>query len=309
MVNHVDERIVMSKEDNQKDVIQVGLSGWGDHDKLYDEGARPADKLEMYSRHFPIVEMDNSFYAIPSPEQMTKWAAAVPDHFGFIVKAYQGMTGHARGQGKDRYPSVKAMFDHLLASVEELRAADKLRTVLFQYPPWFGCERKHVDTLKRTREWMKDVPVALEFRHQSWYAPEFREKTLAFMRSEGWIHSIADEPQAGIGSVPVVLETSGTEAVMIRMHGRNADGWHSSGQPNWREVRYLYRYSSGELEQLRGWIEQLLKKAKQCWIIFNNNSGGDASDNAKQLLQLLGMDTGPEPLRQMDWLEEDIFSE
>ncbi|VTR35006.1 Uncharacterised protein [Actinobacillus pleuropneumoniae] len=51
----------------------------------------------------------------------------------------------------------------------------------------------------------------------------------------------------------------------------------------------------------------MLKKAKQCWIIFNNNSGGDASDNAKQLLQLLGMDTGPEPLRQMDWLEEDIF--
>jgi uncharacterized protein YecE (DUF72 family) len=61
------------------------------------------------------------------------------------------------------------------------------------------------------------------------------------------------------------------------------------------------------LKQLREWTEQLLKKAKQCWIIFNNNSGGDASDNAKQLLQLLGMDTGPEPLRQMDWLEEDIF--
>ena len=127
---------------------------------------------------------------------MNKWRRPRP--LRFYCKAYQGMTGHARGQGKDRYPSVKTMFDHLLTSVEELRVADKLRTVLFQYPPWFGRERKHVDILKRTREWMKDVPVALEFRHQSWYAPEFRERTLEFMRSEGWIHSIADEPQAGI---------------------------------------------------------------------------------------------------------------
>lgn len=61
------------------------------------------------------------------------------------------------------------------------------------------------------------------------------------------------------------------------------------------------------IEQWKGWIEQLLEKSKQCWIIFNNNSGGDASDNAKQLLQLMGMDTGPEPLRQMDWLEVDTF--
>ena len=53
MVNHVDERIVMLKEEKYEHVIQVGLSGWGDHDKLYDEGARPSDRLEMYSRHFP----------------------------------------------------------------------------------------------------------------------------------------------------------------------------------------------------------------------------------------------------------------
>lgn len=307
MKNLVDERIVMSKKNQLEQRVQVGVSGWGDHDKLYDEGTKASDKLAMYSKHFPIVEMDNSFYAIPSPGQMNKWASVIPEHFGFIVKAYQGMTGHARGKDKERYPSVKAMFDHMLGSIEELRSAGKLRTVLFQYPPWFGCERKHVDILKRTREWMKDVPIALEFRHQSWYAPEFREKTMELMRNEGWIHSIADEPQAGIGSVPAVLETSGTDAVMIRMHGRNTEGWHSSGQPNWREVRYLYRYSMEELEQWRERIEQLLEHSKQCWVIFNNNSGGDASDNAKQLLRLLGMDSGPEPLRQMDLLSEDII--
>ncbi|GAB6931359.1 DUF72 domain-containing protein [Paenibacillus sp. JCM 10914] len=293
--------------DGQEKRLQVGLSGWGDHPQLYDDGARSSDRLPMYSRHFPIVEMDNSFYAIPSPEQMEKWSNAVPNDFGYIVKAYQGMTGHTRGNDRNHYPNAKLMFETFIRSVETLHSAGKLRTVLFQYPPWFQCERKHVEVLKRTREWMRDYPVALEFRHQSWYAPEYRQKTMDLMCTEGWIHSIADEPQAGLGSVPVVLESSMRQAVMVRLHGRNAEGWHSSGQPNWREIRYLYRYSREELEEWKSWINQLLKQSDQCWVIFNNNSGGDAADNAKQLLEMFGLDSGPAPLRQMDWLDEDIF--
>lgn len=299
----------MVKEEQIERRIQIGLSGWGDHEKLYDDGAKASDRLGMYARHFPIVEMDNSFYAIPSPDQMDKWAQTVPGHFGFIVKAYQGMTGHARGGTLSKYSSTRSMFDEFRASVRVLQAAGKLRAVLFQYPPWFGCERKHVDILKRTREWMEDLPVALEFRHQTWFAPEFREKTLDFMRSEGWIHSIADEPQAGTGSVPAVLAATREDAVMIRMHGRNEKGWHTGGQPNWREVRYLYRYNEDELAQWRESVLKLLEETSQCWIIFNNNSGGDASDNAKQLLRMFGMDSGPEPIRQMDWLAEDIFTD
>ncbi|MGG1879192.1 DUF72 domain-containing protein [Paenibacillus cisolokensis] len=283
--------------------VHIGLSGWGDHDKLYDEGAKAGDRLGMYARHFPVVEMDNSFYAIPSPEQMGKWCDQTPEGFGFIVKAFQGMTGHDRGKGKSYYPNTKAMFDAFKQSVEVLREKGKLRAVLFQYPPWFQCERKHVEILKRTREWMGDAPLALEFRHQSWFEPGMREKTLAFMQDEGWIHSIVDEPQAGAGSVPTVLEPTREDAVMIRLHGRNMNGWNSGGQENWREVRYLYRYNDEELREWRDHVLKLLKHVRQCWMIFNNNSGGDASDNAKQLLQLLGMDSGPEPLRQLDWFE------
>lgn len=279
--------------------IRIGLSGWGDHDDLYEEGTKAADKLKAYTRHFPIIEMDNSFYAIPAPERMEKWSEQTPDDFGFIVKAYQGMTGHSRG--KNPYANAKEMFEAFKQSVNVLMEQNKLKTVLFQYPPWFDCQRKHVEILKRTREWMSGFPVALEFRNQSWFTAEYKDKTLQFMQEEGWIHSIADEPEAGIGSVPVVLEPTQEHATMIRLHGRNASGWHSSGESNWREVRYLYRYST---EELKEWMENLftlLQKTKECWLIFNNNSGGDAANNAKQLMELLGQDTGPVPIRQMEW--------
>ena len=174
----------------------------------------------------------------------------------------KGLSGHDRtcprtGQGE--IPQRKSDVRSFACIGRRIASGGQIKDRAFPIPAMVWLRTQACGHFEAYAEWMKDVPIALEFRHQSWYAPEFREKTLEFMRSEGWIHSIADEPQAGIGSVPVVLETSGTEAVMIRMHGRNADGWHSSGQPNWREVRYLYRYSPEELEQLREWTEQLLK--------------------------------------------------
>lgn len=290
----------MSLEAVGRDRILIGLSGWGDHDDLYAEGTKPGDKLKLYAQHFPILEMDNSFYAIPAPDRMYKWSMQTPDGFGFIVKAYQGMTGHSRGQNP--YPDMRSMFEAFKESADVLRQENKLKTILFQYPPWFDCERKHVEILKRTREWMDGFPVALEFRNQSWFIPEYRERTLQFMRDEGWTHSIADEPDAGIGSIPVVLEPTQSHATMIRLHGRNTSGWHSSGEANWREVRYLYRYNAEELEEWKHNLLTLLNGSKECWLIFNNNSGGDAAANAKQLMELLGLETGPDPVRQIEWL-------
>nr|WP_236692980.1 DUF72 domain-containing protein [Aneurinibacillus tyrosinisolvens] len=65
------------------------------------------------------------------------------------------------------------------------------------------------------------------------------DKTLAFMEQEGWIHTIVDEPQVGEGS----LYPTHSESTIIRLHGRNAASRLKSNQPNWREVRYLYRYN------------------------------------------------------------------
>lgn len=285
-------------------MIRIGLAGWGDHEALYRNGAGTPDKLRVYGKTFPIVEVDSSFYAIQPERNYDKWAQETPGNFGFIVKAYQGMTGHQRG--KPSHDSEEAAFAAFLASIRPLRETGKLKAVLFQYPPWFDCTKKHVDTLRHAKQRMGDVPLALEFRNRTWFEPEMRERTLAFMEREGWAHSICDEPQAGVGSVPIVLMPTHPELTVVRFHGRNTDGWHSSGEPNWRDVRYLYRYNREELSE---WVERLAilqEQTKEICVLFNNNSGGDAASNALELAQLLGLGYPelPSPPVQLDLFGE-----
>ncbi|MGZ9584533.1 DUF72 domain-containing protein [Paenibacillus marinisediminis] len=279
-------------------MIHVGLAGWGDHDELYPARTRVVDKLALYAQHFPIVECDSSFYAIPKPDTVSRWVAETPAHFQFIVKAYQGMTGHQRGTSY--YKSAAEQFQSLQEAIAPMIAADKLGAVLFQYPPWFDCQRKHVDVLRRTKEWMQDIPCALEFRHQSWYRPQVIDKTITFIQEEKWIHSVCDEPQAGEGSIPIVPVVTDSSKTVVRFHGRNAGGWVNRGQANWRDVRYLYRYNEDELHEWRARLMKLALDCKQLYVIFNNNSGGDAAGNAKQLMHMLGQTVPSFPPRQMD---------
>lgn len=192
------------------------------------------------------------------------------------------------------------MFRAFRASVEPLVQAGKLSMVLFQYPPWFDCTKANVEVLRRARDLLDDVALALEFRHQSWFAGDMAERTLAFMRSEDWIHSVCDEPQAGEGSVPTVLHATHSGQTLVRFHGRNRDGWTRKEGRNWREVRYLYRYSREELAEWAGMLRQLERESETVDVIFNNNSGGDAAGNARMMAELLGLPVKELPPRQMD---------
>lgn len=279
-------------------MIRIGLAGWGDHDALYEQGIAARDRLKAYSRYFRTVEVDSSFYAVQSPDQFARWAGDTPKDFTFVIKAYQGMTGHSRG--RIPFQDTETMFRAFRESIRPVVEAGKLTCVLFQYPPWFDCTRTNVEQLRQAKRLMGDLPLALEFRHQSWFMPEMREKTLAFMTKEGWVHSICDEPQAGVGSIPTVLHPTDDRLTLVRMHGRNAANWNQGGGPNWREVRYLYRYSESELLEWKEHLTALQKQTKEICIIFNNNSGGDAAHNALELMRLLGMPTEPLAPRQLD---------
>lgn len=278
-------------------MIKIGVTGWGDHDSLYPDGTPARDKLAVYSGHFPVVEVDSSFYAVQPAKNYEKWVAATPKDFTFVVKAYQGMTGHSRG--KLPFDSVKQMFEAFIQSIQPVIASGKLEMVLFQYPPWFDCKKENVQVLRYAKEMMGEIPVALEFRNQTWFSEEMKEKTLRFIDEEGWIHTVCDEPQAGSGSIPIVMHTT-EEKTLIRMHGRNVYGWNNSGQPNWREVRYLYRYNQAELLEWKERIQTLAPETKNLTILFNNNSGGDAADNAKEMIDLLDIQYDFLAPRQLD---------
>ncbi|WP_243290411.1 DUF72 domain-containing protein [Bacillus sp. FJAT-47783] len=284
-------------------MIYIGLTGWGDHDSLYRSDLPSVYKLKEYAAHFPVVEVDATFYAIQPERNIRKWIQDTPESFQFVVKAYQGMTGHTRGTNP--YATREEMFASFKQMLAPFIEAKKLAMVLFQFPPWFDCKRENVEYLRYCKAAMGDTPCALEFRHQSWFEVKYRAHTLSFMKEEKWIHSICDEPQAGSGSVPTVLQCTDSSKTLIRMHGRNVHGWLKPSEGNWRDVRYLYRYSKQELKEWQTNINLLKHKSKDIYVLFNNNSGGDAADNAKQFIELMEIQYEGLAPKQLDLFELD----
>lgn len=277
-------------------MIKIGLTGFGDHEELYGK-IKPADRLPAYSAYFSIVEIDSSFYAVQPVKNYVKWVNQTPEQFKFIVKAYQGMTGHLRD--KNYYDTPEEMYRAFHTSIAPVRSAGKLAMTLFQFPPWFDCTKDNVEFLREAKERMLDVPSAIEFRNDSWYSPELRSRTLQFLEQEGWIHTIADEPQAGSGSIPIVPVATTPDITYVRLHGRNTGGWNQSSHPDWRKLRYLYRYSTEELVEWKNRLLTLTQSCRDIYVVFNNNSAGDATPNAQELQSLLGIDGGLAP-RQLD---------
>lgn len=282
-------------------MIKIGLTGWGDHPDVYSDVTSAKDKLFDYSGHFPIVELDTSFYAIPNPKHVEKWCLDTPPTFQFIMKAYQGMTGHLRDELP--YETHNDMFEAFRQSAGMFQKHGKLAMVLIQFPPWFDCTTKNVNYLLYMKQQLQQFPLCIEFRNQTWYASAMKEKTLAFLREHGFIHAVCDEPQAGVGSVPLVAIAT-HDKVLVRLHGRNVFGWRNIGHgENWRKVRFLYDYNAEELEGIKQHVVELNTQAKEVFVLFNNNSGGHAAKNAKSLQQMLNIqfeDLSPKQLNMFE---------
>lgn len=267
-------------------MIYIGLTGWGDHDDLYPDVNHRKDKLRTYSSYFPIVELDATYYAIQRQSTIEKWCDETPKNFKFVVKAHQYMTGHS--DFRQHYESIKDVFDAYNDMLKPMFKQNKLAFVLLQFPPWFNCTTKNVKYVQYAVQQLKPYPVSVEFRNQTWFTAENKEQTLDFLYRQSVIHSICDEPQAGIGSIPFVNRITHENAFM-RLHGRNVEGWTQKdlSQEEWRNVRYLYDYNQDELTYLQQQIKVLSHKAKNIYIVFNNNSGGHAANNALQFIKML----------------------
>lgn len=266
--------------------LQVGLCGWGDHD-LYPAKTPLKERLSIYAEHFPVVELDSIYHAIPPATRMERWAQQTPPAFRFVIKAYRELTGHGRKQGAPKR-SFQEIVEQYLESIQPMKAAGKDAMLLFQFPPWYDCSRPHVKHILRLRDLFQDYTMAIEFRHYSWFRPAIKKQTLHFLEEEHLVHVICDEPQVGEASVPIVLAVTYPQ-VLIRFHGRNTKGWNDTKNPDWRKVRYAYKYRKDELLEWVDRVHQLKKQADQVTILFNNNSQGDALSNAREMIELLSL--------------------
>ncbi|MCP3025906.1 DUF72 domain-containing protein [Halobacillus sp. A5] len=279
-------------------MIRIGLTGWGDHASLYPDQTKPEEKLGVYASHFPVVEVDTAFYAIQPVKHYEKWLNQTPDEFSFVIKAFQQLTGHDRETRTIQ--EAKDIIKAYEESIQPVVESGRVQSLLFQFPPWFDVRKEHIQKLRLIKEWLEPYPLALEFRNQTWFNEKYREQTLKFMKDYQWIHTICDEPQAGDGSVPLVEAVTHPAQSLVRFHGRNLHGWNKNGRKDWRKVRFLYRYNEQELLEWVQRVKRLQNEAEKITLLFNNNSGGDAADNAKQLQSLLNIEYKNLNPRQMD---------
>lgn len=264
--------------------ITMGMTTWTEHPVLIHNEQRPVT-LNEYAQHFPTVEVDTFFYALPQMSTIQNWLAAVPEDFTFIIKAHQGMTLHRRHQDKGE---LATLFEQYRRTIAPLVAAGQLKTVLFQFPPHFDASVADIEYLKLVRTWMGQLPVAVELRNSSWYQPGVVDSLISYCRDLKFTLVAADEPHDTVTSVPFKLVTTNPDLVLLRLHGRNKEGWANQDK-SWRKTRTLYRYSEKELAAFAQAIRALNPTPKEICVVFNNNSAKDAAPNALQLQKMMGI--------------------
>lgn len=260
-------------------MIDVGLTAVADHPSL---ASGKTSSLADLAAVFPVVELDTTYYNVPSQAVVTNWLRQVPVGFQFIVKATQAMSAHKVEEGHD----AGAEFTGLRRALAPMIERQQLAAILFQLPPYFGVSATNIHVLRRIKTLYPGLPVAIEFRNAGWYLPEYRAQTLDLLRTLGFIHVVVDEPQSAAGSVPLVAEATNEALTIMRLHGRNLAGWQRGGA-QWRSQRTNYRYSAEELQAL-GRVAQNLA-SQRVMVIFNNNGGHDAADNAQQFIAQQGL--------------------
>lgn len=264
--------------------ILVGTCAYADHQDFYPPWLKPADRLRYYAAFFPIVEIDATFYGPLSADAFRRQARATPSSFRFGVKAYRSLTLHDLRHPP--FPWRQAVVDRFLESVKPLVEEAKLLFLLFQFPPWFTHGQDARNYLRALSRLSVDYPVAVEFRHVSWWRGAAWAETARLLRDLGFIHVVADEPAVGTGHVPLVPLVTNPHLAVLRLHGRNRDTWAKGGWASSGE-RFRYRYGKDELKGVLALAERLGQEAGTVAVLFNNNYRNYAVQNALELLSFL----------------------
>lgn len=273
--------------------ILCGTCAFADHHDFYPRRMPPGERLRYYAQYFPIVEIDSSFYGIPRPEVVTKWTRQVPSGFVFDIKAYRTLTLHDRGEPDlTRVASDAAAFER---AVEPLANVGQLGVILLQFPPWFVRRGRHMDYVGHLRRRFAAYPVAVEFRHRSWWQDEVREDTLTWLRELDAVNVMCDEPQVGMGTIPFVPEVTHPRRAVFRLHGRNEVMWYETGLKSSQE-RFDYAYTREELAAFIPHVQRWAQLSEQVHILMNNNSNNDAVVNALDWLELLDLPRRERPV-------------
>lgn len=273
-----------------------------------DDAKTPEKRLRYYSSRFPVVEVDSTYYALPTAQTARGWVDRTPDGFVFDVKAFALMTGHPTEVSRlpatlrEALPATLAKSKRVTAEelpdefVDEvwrifrdaclpLRDAGKLGAVFLQYAPWIAPSKGSPARFERAIERLDGLPVAIEFRNAEWMTDRLRPRTFDLLSRLGATYVAVDEPQGTPTSVPPVVEVTQPKLSVIRLHGQRADTWAARGVPAVEKYRYLY--TSAELDQWLSKVIAAAERSEDVHVIFNNCYANYGAVNAAEMIRKL----------------------
>jgi uncharacterized protein YecE (DUF72 family) len=292
--------------------LRIGTASWTDKTLLESgwyppEAKTPEARLKHYASQFDVVEVDSTFYGLPSERNAALWVERTPKDFRFDVKAFALMTGHptlVKGLPKDvredlpkdvgarvsagKVPSDgrERVWEMFREALMPLHSAGKLGMVFFQFPQWFMPNRRSRDEILACRDRLPDYDVAVEFRQRTWFADErAAQRTLDFLREEGIPLVCVDMPQGFASSLPPIAEATSAQFAVVRFHGRRAETWNKKNVGV--TERFRYDYPDKELKEWAPKVEGLAKEAKETHALFNNCYRDYAVRNAKTFSDLV----------------------
>jgi len=263
----------------------IGTSGWsypsgyGNWKGIFYPRRWKGDELAYYAERFPAVEVNASFYRIPTAETARGWAERTPASFKFTMKLFRKFT-HPEFFAREENASPEITPQDITGmrlALDALAERGKLGALLVQYPEFFTRSEAHTASLVRTLDAFRDYPLAVELRNTSW---QDRNTTqilthfhAAFVRIDEPFFRNLDEPYAPAADLQY-----------WRFHGRNAEAWRKPGAGN---ARYDYLYSGDEIDELAEQIRRYVTPEGSKFVFFNNHPGGKAATNAVELASRL----------------------
>ncbi len=210
--------------------------------------------LPYCAERFSTIEINNSFYRLPSRETFETWRKMTPKNFVFAVKASRYITHNKKLS--DPSASVERFADSVIG------LGSKLGIILFQLPPrWSRNVARLEEFLSRLpRKWR----YAFEFRDQSWYSDDAYD-VLKLHHAAFCVYELAGHQS------PKVLTA---KFAYLRLHGPE-------------QGKYSGRYSREQLRKWLGWCREWLNQgAEHIFVYFDNDQAGYAALNAMELQQM-----------------------
>jgi uncharacterized protein YecE (DUF72 family) len=284
--------------------IHIGTASWSDPGfvaEWYPKKLPAKERLGWYAEHFRLVEVNSTFYAVPSANVVAGWSRQTPDDFVFDVKLHRLLSRHStpvvmlpRGLrsmagGTDKAvltPKLeRALVDVILEALEPMTESGKLGALLLQLSPSFGPRNHSLAELDSLLDRLAGHRVAIELRNRNWLNEDHREATIGFFRDRRVTWVTVDAPPGDHFMImPAHDVVTNRRLAYLRAHGRNTKGYVSGRSV---ATRFDYDYSDAELREIADRAEQLSKIAIDTHIIFNNNKGGYAPSAAGRLQRIV----------------------